>query len=215
MKSALDYIPEGQMSIFDYIEPKEKVKPKFKTGQRIYKTVLDVIETGKIKETWDVGEKYYGYRTDEDNIVFWDRDLNDTVFLDKSKAYAKAHSIRNRLTAIRKEEMKVLKEDNFIENCKDERILISATVKLLEGNMIYFSTWYTYHFLEKLKDEKSAQKRYKEILGEIESEMNDKRFKANVPVELKDMYMCQSGIWSEYEYVGRNGAVKKGETDEI
>lgn len=209
MKPALDYIPEGQMSLFDYIEPKEKVKPKFKIGQRIYKTVLDVVETGKITEIWDVGGEYYGYRTDEDNIVFWDRDLNDTVFLDKSKAYEKAHSIRNRLTAIRKEEMKVLKEDNFIEICDDSRILISATAKLLEGNMIYFSTWYTYHFLEKLKDEKSAQKRYKEILGEIESEINDKRFKVNVPAELKDMYLCRDGRWSEYKYVAHNGA-KRG-----
>ena len=132
MKFALDYIREGQMSIFDYTEPKEKVKPKFKIGQRVYKIVLDVVETGKIAEMWDVGEKYYGYRTDEDNIVFWDRDLDDTVFTNKNQAHARASNLRGLFKVIRVEDMRVKEERNFIETCEGSKVLISATVKLLE-----------------------------------------------------------------------------------
>lgn len=209
MKSALNYIPEGQMSIFDYVEPKEKVKPKFKKGQRVYRLILDVVETGKITGIWDFGGKYFGYRTDEDNITFWDRDLHSTVFTSKEQAYAKANSLKDKFIVTRTETMKVIDERNFVEICDDSRILISATVKFLEGNMIYFNGWYTYHFLKIAKSEEKARKLYEEKANDILKEMNDKRFEVEIPVELKDMYLCQNEIWSEYRYVAHNGA-KRG-----
>ena len=209
MKFALDYIREGQMSIFDYTEPKEKAKPKFKIGQRVYKIVLDVVETGKIAKMWDVDEKYYGYRTDEDNIVFWDEDLNNRVFTDKTRAYTKANSLKDKLVVMRKEDMKVVKERNFIETCNDSRILISATVKLLENNMVYWNDFYTYHFLEKFETEKDAEKRYDIELNKILNNPNVlRRFEVNVPAELKDMYLCKHGTWSEHRYAYHNGVLE-------
>lgn len=128
----------------------------------------------------------------------------------KEKLKPKTSNPRETYEVIKKEDMKVIYERNFVEICDDSRILISATVKFLEGNMIYFSRWYTYHFSEAAADEEKAKKLYEEKVNDILKEMDDKRFEVNVPVELKDMYLCQSGTWSEYTYAERNGAVRKG-----
>lgn len=203
------------MSIMDFAEPKEKPEPNLRKGQRVYRLVLDVIETGTITELWECDNKY-GYRTDEDTIVFWDDNLNRNVFTNKGEAYERASSLKATYKVIRKKDMEVIKERNFIEICDDSRILISATVKLLKGNMVYWSNFYTYHFLEKFKTEKDAEKKYNAELNEnLKALDRPKRFEVNLPLELKDMYLCQSGIWSEYEYAKRNGAVKKGELCKI
>lgn len=121
----------------------------------------------------------------------------------KEKVYSK-----DTFVTIRSENMEVIKERNFIEPCDDSRILIYATVKLLKGNMVYFSNWYTYHFLEKFKTEEEAEKEYKKKAEKIIEELYEyKRFEVNIPSELKDMYLCQNDRWSEYGYVVHNGPV--------
>lgn len=104
-------------------------------------------------------------------------------------------------------DMQVIKERNFIEICNDSRICISATVKLLRGNMVYWKEWYTYPFLDICKSEKEAEKCYKEHLDNILSRLHQPpRFEVNSPVELEDMYLCVNGIWSCDTYTFHNGA---------
>lgn len=205
-----------QTTIFDFMDTlKAPVSPRLSIGDRVYKVVLDIVETGIIDSLWDCGEEY-GYSTDrtgKDLITCWDREIGDTIFINKDKAYDKAESLRDKFTAIRTKDMQVIKERNFIEVCKDNRILISATVKLLKGNMVYWSDFYTYHFLEKCKSDAEAEKRYDIELQKILSNPNIlKRFEVNLPVELKDMYLSQNKVWSEYRYVHHNGAVMQEET---
>lgn len=201
-----------QMSINDYLTEsiRADIEPKLKIGDRIYKVVLDVIETGIIDRHWDCGEEY-GYSTDRagnDPITCWDRDIGNTIFIDKNKVHEVAKGLRNTYKVIRAKNMEVIKERNFISPCKDERILISATVKLLKGNMIYFNKWYTYHFLKVAENEKDAEKIYKQKLDEIKIDTNiTESYEVNLPAELKDMYLCKNGKWSEYRYAHHNGAV--------
>ena len=111
--------------------------------------------------------------------------------------------------AIKVDEMKVLQEQNFVEICDDSRICISATVKLLDNNMVYWSEWFTYPFLDICKSEKEAEKQYKEHLKNITDRLTQPpRFEVSIPVELEDMYLCVNGIWSCDTYTFRNGAVK-------
>lgn len=200
-----------QMSINDYLTEliRADTEPKLRIGDRIYRVVLDVVETGIIDRCWDCGEEY-GYSTDragQDHITCWDRDIGSTVFIDKDKAYKVAKGLRNTYKVIRATNMEVIKERNFISPCEDKRILISATVKLLKGNMIYFNKWYTYHFLEVAENEKDAEKIYKQKLDEIKADTNMDGYEVNLPAELKDMYLCENGEWSEYRYTHHNGAV--------
>ena len=109
---------------------------------------------------------------------------------------------------IRTDEMKVIHERNFVEICTDSRICIMATVKLLEGNMVYYKEWYTYPFLDACESEKEANKRYTEHLNNILNALyQPPRFEVNIPVELEDMYLCVNGNWSCFEYTNYNGAV--------
>jgi hypothetical protein len=110
---------------------------------------------------------------------------------------------------IRIKDMKVIRERNFVEICTDSRICISATVKLLDNNMVYWSEWFKYPFLDIGKSEKEAEKQYKEHLKNISDRLHQPpRFEVKVPVELEDMYLCVNGIWSCDTYTFRNGAVK-------
>lgn len=105
-------------------------------------------------------------------------------------------------------DMQIIQERNFVEICTDSRICISATVKLLKGNMVYWKEWYTYPFLDICKSDKEAEKCYKEHLDNILSQLyQPPRFEVTIPVELEDMYLCVNGIWSCDKYTFHNGAV--------
>lgn len=109
---------------------------------------------------------------------------------------------------IKSSNMQVIRERNFVEICTDSRICISATVKLLKGNMVYWSEWYTYPFLNICNSEKEAEKCYKEHLDNILRDLyQPPRFEVNIPVELEDMYLCVNGIWSCFTYTDHNGAI--------
>lgn len=206
-----DYIADGQMTLFDLLGPeKPKKEPEFKIDDVIYKVILDVIETGTIDHMWEL-EDGYGYSAKKSNgtfITFWTRNIGVNVFSDKIKAIKEAERRKNLYTVIRADEMKVIKERNFIEICSDGRICISATAKLLEGNMVYWSEWYTYPFLEVCRNETEANKHYSERLNNILNKLyQPPRFEVNIPVELKDMYLCANGKWSSYDYASFNGEV--------
>lgn len=107
---------------------------------------------------------------------------------------------------IKANDMIVIRERNFVEICTDSRILISATAKILSGNMVYWKEWFTYPFLDICKSDTEADERYNKHLENIERQLyQPPRFEVNVPVEIEDMYLCVNGIWSCERYTFHNG----------
>ena len=110
--------------------------------------------------------------------------------------------------SIKAVDMEVIKERNFVEICTDSRICITASVKLLKGNMVYCNEWYMYPFLTVCNDDKESTQQYNEHLKNILDRMTQPpRFEVNLPTELEDMYLCVNGNWSVGEYTFQNGAV--------
>jgi len=117
---------------------------------------------------------------------------------------------KKKYKTIKVESMQVVEESNFVEICTDSRILISATVKRLSGNMVYAKGWFLYPFVTICKDEADAKKTYQESLDRIKSEAHlPKRFQVYIPVELQEMYYCKNGNISCEQYALCNGAVEE------
>lgn len=208
-----NYIADGQMTIFDLLKPDEppiepERKPEIKKGVRVYRIVLDVVETGAMDHYWDLTDRY-GYSALNDAggyITFWTPDIGDTVFTDKNKAYAKAESLKNTYKVIRHNEMKIIKEKNYIN--LDSNSKYTETVKMLEGNMVYFKRWPCYPFMEIFKTREQAEKKFKEKIKEITDNINHiTRTEIRDTVEMQDMYLAQNGVWSDYQYVNFNRPV--------
>lgn len=205
----------GQTSIFDWQEPVQRqIEPEFKAGDRIYKLILDVVETGIIDRVWELEDgKRHGYSAKKESgtyITFWTENIGDTVFSSKKEVYNKADSLKNTYKVIRASSLEVVEERNFIEICTDSRTCITATAKLLKGNTVYIKGWFCYPFLEFFKSEDEAEKRYREALKKINDRMKlneSKMFEVKPIVEIKDMYLARTGKWSSYDYVNFNNPV--------
>ena len=203
---------QGQMDIFDLLKPQN---PELEKGTTVYILTLDVLETITIDNIWKREDSMFGYsgkmQGKHINKVFNSKDIGHTVFTDAKIAKEKAENLRDSFVVMRTAEMEVVKERNFIEVCKDNRICISATVKLLKGNMVYSEDWYCYPFLTQLKSEEEAEKEYQKVIKEIKETVdNIVRFEVNVSAELQDMYLVKDGKRSIYRYAVYNVPIKKG-----
>ena len=201
-----NYVANGQMSIFDLLKPEEpQTEPELKKGTRIYKLILDVVETGIIDHLWKLTDRY-GYsalRNERCFITFWTPDIGDTVFTDKNEVYAKAESLKNTYRVVRANDMKIIKEKNFIN--PDSKSQYVETVKILEGNMVYFKKWPCYPFMEIFKTEELAEKKFKQVIQEITDNINNiQKVEISNAVGTEDMYLAQNGVWSDYQYVNYN-----------
>lgn len=201
----------GQVELLDYltsIEPKRE--SELKKGMRIYKIVLDVVETGIIEFVWKFNGGY-GYSAKKDSSIyatFWSPDINKTVFTDGDEAYSRAEKLRNIYKVIRAKDMIIVKEKNFV-NVKGKKR--TETVKLLEGNMVYLDKWPCYPFLEKLETEKQAEKRYKKCIDEIVNNINNmEKVETDESLPMQDMYLARTGKWSRYDYTHFNHPVLVG-----
>jgi hypothetical protein len=202
----------GQIELLDYLScigTKEPINPELHKGDTIYKLILDVIETGIIDHIWECNDGHgYSAKQQSGYLTFWTDDIGDTVFTNKTQAEAKANSLRETFKVIRKHKMHVIRERSFIRPTFDNRVMLTATVKLLEGNMVYYERWMCYPFLEILKTENEAEKFYSNTLKKIMEEVDGiKAFETNIHVELQDMYLSQTKLWSNYRYTEFNGPV--------
>lgn len=203
----------GQIELLDYLDRftiKEPAIAEFSKGDTVYKLVLDVVEIGVIEHIWECNGGY-GYSAKKDSgcfLTFWTYNIGDTVFSDKTMAYEKAKSLRNTFKVIRASELHTIKERNFVRPTFDNRVLLSATVKLLENNMVYYKTWMCYPFLEFSKTPSEAEKLYKDELNKILYEVDGKKaFEVSITDEIKDMYLSQTKLWSNYDYAEFNRPV--------
>jgi hypothetical protein len=200
-----------QITIDDWLTDLNRPESELKAGQRIYKLILDVVETGIIDHMWDMPNGW-GYAAKKDNgcfITLYTPDVGDTVFTDAKEAYSKAESLRNTYKVIRAKDMEILKEKTFV-NTKGKKRL--ETVKLLEGNMIYFDKFPRYPFLEIFDTEAKAEKRFNECVKEIIYNINYiPKIETDENLPAIDMYLAENGNWSRYDYVGFNGAVLNDE----
>ena len=200
-----DYECEGNMTIFDYLDELNRpVVPELSKGTRIYKIILDVVETGIIEFVWEFNGGY-GYSAKKDSgtyIIFWSPDINETVFADGDEAYSRAEKLKNTYEVIRSKDMIIVKEKNFVNLEEKKR---TETVKLLEGNMVYFDKWPCYPFLEKFDTEKQAEKRFKKCIDEIVNNINNmEKVQTDESLPMQDMYLARTGKWSRYDYVDFN-----------
>jgi hypothetical protein len=205
---------DGQVWLLDYlksIEPKENTKADFVKGDTIYKIVLDVIETGVIDHFWKCYD-YMGYSAKRLGgncfITFWTPNINNTVFRDYEQALKKSQSLRDTYKVIRKEEMKVTKEQGFIREWNNGNW--EATVKILENNMLYYKEFCCYPFLEIFTTPEKVEKRFREKCNEIMKDINGNVIKSDVDIMLEDMYKTKNGNWSCYTYAEHNGAITNG-----
>ena len=203
-----------QIKLTDYLNVLESPSPKtdgLEIETIVYKVILDKVDSGFIHHKWECGNEYRYSAKHFDNNYFFsvtDSEMGDTVFTSKKEACAKARQSYYIYKVMRADEMKILKERNFVEICTDSRICISATVKILEGNIVYWKEWFTYPFLDVCKTEKEAEKSYKEHLEKITAQLyQPPRFEVNITSELEDVYLCKNGSWSNYEYAKNNGPV--------
>jgi hypothetical protein len=136
--------------------------------------------------------------------------LFDFIKIDELPVIKELPQEKKKYKTIKPESMQVVEESNFVEICTDSRILISATVKRLDGNMVYVKAWYLYPFLTICKDEADAKKMHQESVKRIKSDTHlPKRFQVCVPVELQEMYYCKNGNISCEQYAMCNGAVEE------
>lgn len=202
----------GQIELLDYLScigTKEPINPELQKGDTIHKLILDVIETGVIEHVWECNrgngysaKQQYGY------LTFWTDDIGDTVFTDKPTAQTKAKGLKEAFKVIRKDKMRVIKERSFVRPTFDNRVALKATVKLLDGNAVYYEHWMCYPFLEILKSENEAEKFYNSTLEKIMDEVDGiKAFETSIHVELQDMYLSQTKLWSNYRYTEFNRPV--------
>ena len=134
----------------------------------------------------------------------------DFIKTEEPQAEPKPQKDKEIYKSIKVSEMEVMQERNFVEICTDSRICISATVKLLKGNIVYWNEWYTYPFLNVYMSQAEAEKQYNEHLNNIMSRLTQPpRFEVDTPVELQDMYLCVNGNWSCEDYSFYNGPVEK------
>lgn len=195
-----------QLTLDSYLSDLCRSESELKVGDRIYKLILDVIETGVIDHMWEMSTGW-GYSAKKDGgcfITFWTPNVGDIVFTDAREAYTKAESLRNTYKVIRAKDMEVIKEINFTRNdCKN-----IESVKMLKGNMVYFKKWPCYPFLEIFDSEKQAEKRYMECVEIIKDDINKvKKTETEISEPMQDMYLSVNGNWSSYDYVNHNGAV--------
>ena len=202
----------NQISIGDYIKTLSVKEPEFKKGDVIYKLILDVVEEGVIDHLWEY-DNGYGYSAKKSNgcyITFWTPDIESNVFLGRDKAYKEAEKLRNKYKVIRAEDMRIIKEKNFIRPVNDSRVTLEATVKLLENNMVYSEKWYQYPFLEICKNENEAEKIFGKKLHEITHDVNEiELYETDTSIEMQDMYLSKTGLWSNYTYTDFNLPVLK------
>ncbi|MDW5300737.1 MAG: hypothetical protein SA378_11485 [Sedimentibacter sp.] len=207
-----------QMTLDDYFKilDHEQKKPELKKGDIVYKIILNVIEMGVIDHFWECN-KGYGYsakRPQGGFFTFWTSNIEYDVFSEKEKAYKEAEKLKNLYKVIRVKDIRIINEKNFIRLVSDSRGRLEATVKLLDNNMVYSKKWYQYPFLEILNNEKDAEKKFEEKLYELTHDINDTVLdETDISIEMKDMYLSKTGLWSDYQYTTFNLPVLKGGDD--
>lgn len=94
--------------------------------------------------------------------------------------------------------------------------IVSSTIALLEGNMVYFKDFFTYDFLYKFDSYKAACSFYYKNLEKIKKSAiseNCIKQKLNIHNEFVDMYFCENNRYSCYEYWYNNfsdeGSIQK------
>lgn len=115
---------------------------------------------------------------------------------------------------IRAKDMKVIQIESYVYTLdklwyygNGKWHVVSSTIALLEGNMVYFKDFFTYDFLYVFKTYKEAYKFFYENLEKIRTtdvSKNCIKQRLNIHNEFEDMYLCEKNRYSCYEYWNNN-----------
>jgi len=114
---------------------------------------------------------------------------------------------------IRASDMKVLQIKSFVYTLgiwhyeDGHWHTVSATIALLENNMVYFKDFFTYPFLYTFKNEQRAYKFYYENLNKLRKHGDSKgtiQTELKIHNELEDMYFCKDNMYGCFEYWNNN-----------
>jgi hypothetical protein len=216
-----DWSKMEQTNMFELLCAVDKPEPKVVVGTRVYRVVLDVIETGVVDHLWEIINKngdsiYYGYSAliDRDDgfrcyLTFWDADIEVTVFAEKKEAEKIAKEQEKKYEVVRKWQMISEETIGYVQtSCNGTKSLYYLVV--LQGNMIYKKVFFCYPFLYRFNSQTEMRHALGKMKKEIEKNINGAVERCEmVSVEFEDMYLARNGNWSSYKYAKDNGAVTK------
>lgn len=124
---------------------------------------------------------------------------------------------------IRAKDLKVLQIESYVYTLdklwyygNGKWHVVSSTIALLEGNMVYFKDFFTYDFLYTFKTYKETYKFFYENLEKIKTtdvSENCIKTRVNIHNEFEDMYFCEKNRYSCHEYWYNNfsdeGSIQK------
>ena len=114
---------------------------------------------------------------------------------------------------IKASEMKVIKIESFAYTCglwhyeDGHWHVITATIALLEENMVYLKEFMAYPFLYTFKTEQDTYKYYIEQLEKLRNHGKGRKeiqMKLNIHNKLEDMYYCDNNRYGCFEYWNNN-----------
>lgn len=198
-------------NLFQIAAEANKPEPKFKVGDTVWVTEVDVVLKCSIESVFDIHDSddcfsEYGYRVSgEANNVLWDHSIGKELFSDEASALAQAEYNAEQVDKI-SFTIDDIEEGEIREN-EEWKILYSYCF-LLKNDTVVWSLPYCYTFAKKCNNKEEAKKLYKNHLNSINREnstvvpLNDNWINVD-----NDLYYCDSNDdfdYSSFEYFYNN-----------